>query len=1512
VRYAAFISYSHAADGRLAPELRLALQRFAKRWYQRRALSVVLDEATLGVSPQLWLTIESKLRDSEYLVLFACPEAACSEAVAREVDYWLRHRSADRVLIVITGGRFAWDDVAGSVNTAETDCLPPRLVKAFAQEPLWLDLRWARNEPRLSLTEERFRDAVASLAATLRGQDKDDLLGVDIEQHRKLTRVAWSVAAVLAVLLVSLGVVTYYAVGQRDAALRQEAIAQQEARAAQARLLANRAEQSLVENPDRSVLFALESLRNDATPEARDILRRALVLFPRLAATISYGRDISNLTDIQFGPDGKTLAMATSYGAYIWHAGDGEMATALDLEVPRVPRITFTSDGTALLVLARDGLYRWSLTKQRSIADFKQDFAEATLSRDTAHVAWRDWRDRIGLVDLNTDAGIRYLFDGNEGSTSIRHLALSHDGAYLAGDAGHSVYVWETETGKLIRLIGDVEADEVDQLVFAPQSYEIAVLRNGASPVVELWDAAAGRLTTRLPHPVPVTESTLEFSSDGTYLATGDRDGSAHVWATASGELAARLVHGNRVDRIAFSADDRRLATAGGPVVHLWSLPSGERLYRIPFASAPQRLAFTPDGHWLAAGGAGVIQVWDLVAVGTAQRRPLPGPIEAIALSPDTRLVATGDDAGHVSLWSVEEGRSVTAFELPPAWMESAVVRAAFSSDGQYFVTSGLDDTTAVWDLQTGAEVGRMRHPGIGSGLNLGPRGRFVAGLMGSSQTGVWDVGSGRMLGTVSHEQSFWRPLFSSNGSHVAVRSGERLLLWRLPDLDQATEITQPENITAVAFSGTGHRVATASEAGAVRVWDVNSGAQVAILEHPAAVRDLEWSGDGAALFSDCDDRLLRRWEVTSGRVDAVLHEDELKRFVASPDGERLASVDQKSTVRVWDVAQGKLLFSVPSTDTQLVAFSPDGVQLAVQGEHDVQIFDVLTGRRAFEASGLGSITAFAFSGSSVVVGRTDGTAVVWDLTGQIAPVQVQHTQNVGGPKRGVEAIAFSGNGRRIAVAGDLSAQVRDLVSGTELARVQAGGFGAGGLALDAEGKRLLTGDSSSEVQLWDVATGRTEFQGQHDGMVTAVALGPDGQFAAAGGAVSNVAEVWRLSDGDIAFRAVHPSLRSRRSRIDAVSFSSDGSYLATGGGDGTTRLWDLRDGHEVSTVTHGAPILDIAFGPESQRIATAGLDKIVRLWDVRTGQAMEVLRHFDRLAAVRFSPDGRQLVSADEAGVVWVWSLEADELVADACTRISRNLTYTEWIQVYGDDAPYDQTCSQLPLHPSLLEAMANLARSGAIERARAGFARAHALDPKAAPDATAAFQAVAQGVLSDAEELAREGQVADAVAKYDLAQRLDERLDYESVQMARQNLLRGRFDDYEKHLREDEFTLAFTDLAAADDAVPGVRVTSEDWNRLCWAGSVHRRPGEVMEACDRAVAAANPEDRPYYRDSRGLARALTGDYNGAIEDFEAFVNWARGHAEVADLVVAREDWIATLTAGKDPFADVDIRQLQ
>jgi tetratricopeptide (TPR) repeat protein len=126
----------------------------------------------------------------------------------------------------------------------------------------------------------------------------------------------------------------------------------------------------------------------------------------------------------------------------------------------------------------------------------------------------------------------------------------------------------------------------------------------------------------------------------------------------------------------------------------------------------------------------------------------------------------------------------------------------------------------------------------------------------------------------------------------------------------------------------------------------------------------------------------------------------------------------------------------------------------------------------------------------------------------------------------------------------------------------------------------------------------------------------------------------------------------------------------------------------------------------------------------------------------------------------------------------------------------------------------------------------------------------------------------------------------------------------------RLGEIEQAMSAFAKAQNLDPELVISSSSWNELCWRSSVWGYAAHVMEACQRA-AELDP-DNPSIFDSRGLAKALTGDYAGAIVDFDVFVEWTKKHGWYDAYGKQREEWIAKLAVGENPFDESTLNELR
>ncbi len=218
LHYDAFISYSQAADGRLAPALQRGLEQLARPWNRRRAVSVFRDATSLAANPSIWEELRRALTCSRRFILLASPDAARSQSVNREIELWLAVHPVDTLILVLTDGTLAWDPERQRHAPARSTALPPALDGAFHHEPMYADLRWARSETQLDLRHSRFRAQVAAIAAPLHGVAREDLEGEDIRQHRRARRLVWSASTALVLLTVISLVTAAIAIANADTA----------------------------------------------------------------------------------------------------------------------------------------------------------------------------------------------------------------------------------------------------------------------------------------------------------------------------------------------------------------------------------------------------------------------------------------------------------------------------------------------------------------------------------------------------------------------------------------------------------------------------------------------------------------------------------------------------------------------------------------------------------------------------------------------------------------------------------------------------------------------------------------------------------------------------------------------------------------------------------------------------------------------------------------------------------------------------------------------------------------------------------------------------------------------------------------------------------------------------------------------------------------------------------------------------------------------------------------------
>jgi len=324
-----------------------------------------------------------------------------------------------------------------------------------------------------------------------------------------------------------------------------------------------------------------------------------------------------------------------------------------------------------------------------------------------------------------------------------------------------------------------------------------------------------------------------------------------------------------------------------------------------------------------------------------------------------------------------------------------------------------------------------------------------------------------------------------------------------------------------------------------------------------------------------------------------------------SPDGKRLATAaPQGDEVRLLDATDAETLLTLPLGKDRVVhgmEFSPTGDRLVTVDDKEVVVWDVVTGKRLMAAS------AIHIGGSFL---------------------------------RKMPCVAFSPDGKQVAVLTGDGIRLRDAADGSEVRHIPVEYdkprtyADVAGLAFSPDGKLLAAGVQSS-VWVWDAASGR-KVRTLDAPLVDApyvenLAFSPDGKTLAA--CLNGPVTLWDFESGKVK----HTLIGHTESAV-SVAFSRDGTLLATCGRiiDGSVRLWDTSTGKERLVLppppwNRTTAATGVAFSPDGTRFASFNGDGRLRLWDVKALLAPawpgEVDPH--RISDLAFNPaDGRLAVA--------------------------------------------------------------------------------------------------------------------------------------------------------------------------------------------------------------------------------------------------------------------------------------------
>lgn len=519
--------------------------------------------------------------------------------------------------------------------------------------------------------------------------------------------------------------------------------------------------------------------------------------------------------------------------------------------------------------------------------------------------------------------------------------------------------------------------------------------------------------------------------------------------------------------------------------------------------------------------------------------------------------------------------------------------------------------------------------------------------------------------------------------SHSWLR--ERFVVGTQSDALVTTLVGHTEPVMAVAATGDGRFVLSASKDKTCKVWDLRTGIAIRTFTgHQSAATAIAVTLAGKTAVSGSADGIVKAWEVDTGRVvwSIAAYADEVRHLEIPPRADFAIGTSADGAIGCWKLDTGEVLDaaghlrgigngkivrawnSYAFLDHAIIATQDGKYAIAEDHRYTVSILEMDTGAKIHDL-GLRIDTVCAATltpnGQKAILACIDETIRVWDTkTGKFI---VAFTGHVGA----VNGVIASGDGRlAVSASNDGTLKIWDLEIQSRETALNTWDVAIGAITCIAcnpasEDAKIGYREKSIKYRISDNLGD------------CFVAVAPDGQsmISAYGWACSiatclpnrpNASRryLYALHDlrrepvDDRVLRvrnktgAVVRDLRGHDARVTCVAYSPGGHIAISGAVDGTLRVWDINSGQTIRILAgHQACLNDVIITPDGKYAISAAADWTLKSWQIESGQQLGTMNgHSSSVNAVAITGDAKYIISASTDSTLKVWDIDAGQTV--------------------------------------------------------------------------------------------------------------------------------------------------------------------------------------------------------------------------------------------------------------------------